>query len=187
MIESGMHTMDTGSSETSDLPFNVQTSRKIQTDFADSLDKCRQYISDLESFVKKNGLQVPPELVEKYSSHKKSKPPAPTMLMQDGSLTSLVKTFEQVKGHTMGYDIQVQYRNLTFWNNMNKVGIPTVGSAFKNMFCGTGEKHRVDIIKDLSGRILPGRMTLVMGPPGCGKYLSISIGCTMLFMNTSIL
>eukprot|EP01034_Spumella_vulgaris_P031175 gene31175-38522_t len=32
-----------------------------------------------------------------------------------------------------------------------------------------GKKRRVDIVKDLTGRILPKRMTLVMGPPGCGK------------------
>jgi ABC-type multidrug transport system ATPase subunit len=47
--------------------------------------------------------------------------------------------------------------------------IPTVGLAFRSMIMGSGEKHRVNIINDLTGRILPKRMTLVMGPPGCGE------------------
>eukprot|EP01034_Spumella_vulgaris_P038653 gene38653-47739_t len=37
------------------------------------------------------------------------------------------------------------------------------------MLKGKGKLHRVDILSDLTGRILPKRMTLVVGPPGCGK------------------
>eukprot|EP01034_Spumella_vulgaris_P003714 gene3714-4760_t len=50
-----------------------------------------------------------------------------------------------------------------------KKKIPTVGSSFVSMIAGSGKKSRVNIIHDLTGRILPKRMTLVMGPPGCGK------------------
>jgi hypothetical protein len=43
----------------------------------------------------------------------------------------------------------------------------TVGSSILNMFrCGSGPKHRVDILKNLSGRIQRAKLTLVMGPPG---------------------
>ncbi len=48
-----------------------------------------------------------------------------------------------------------------------KKTIVTVG----NTFTGSGEKLRANIVKDLTGRILPKRMTLVIGPPGCGEYV----------------
>jgi ABC-type multidrug transport system ATPase subunit len=50
-----------------------------------------------------------------------------------------------------------------------KKAIPTVGTALKNFLLGSGPKERVDILKDLTGRIMPKTMTLLMGPPGCGK------------------
>jgi len=149
--------------------FNAKASKKIQQELAQQHERDRSYISDLEMFVMENGLQVPEEL-------KKKREVVPALVvaehenvMKDGSLESLAKSFERTKPHSMNYEIKVQYRNLSFWNNMPKHKIPTVGSSFKELFMGSGKKERVDIIKDLSGRILPGRMTLVMGPPGCGK------------------
>lgn len=54
-----------------------------------------------------------------------------------------------------------------------KTRIPTVGSTFRDLLlCGTGPKQRIDILKNLTGRIATGKMTLVMGPPGCGEISS---------------
>ncbi|CAM9211888.1 unnamed protein product [Ectocarpus fasciculatus] len=66
-------------------------------------------------------------------------------------------------------EVEVQYRDLSFWGMVPKTTIPTVGSTFKHMIFGSGPKHRTDILKGLTGRIRPGKMTLLMGPPGCGK------------------
>eukprot|EP01034_Spumella_vulgaris_P025935 gene25935-32445_t len=88
--------------------------------------------------------------------------------MEDGSLEALTKSIEKHEDHVHRYEIQVQYRNLTFWNMVAKKTISTVGSSVVGMILG-GKKSRVNIINDLTGRILPKRMTLVMGPPGCGK------------------
>ncbi len=89
-------------------------------------------------------------------------------LMEDGSLEALTKSIERHDDHIHRYDIQVQYKNLTFWNMVAKKTISTVGSSLIGMVVG-GKKTRVNIINDLTGRILPKRMTLVMGPPGCGE------------------
>ena len=87
-------------------------------------------------------------------------------LTEDGGLDALEKTVQANVKHMHGYEISVQYRNLTFWNELPELSIATVGTTLM----GTGSKNnRVNIINDLTGRILPKRMTLVMGPPGSGK------------------
>lgn len=50
-----------------------------------------------------------------------------------------------------------------------KTHIPTVGSTIKDLLlCGTSPTQRIDILTNLTGRIAPKKMTLVMGPPGSG-------------------
>ena len=91
-------------------------------------------------------------------------------LMANGSLSALTKSVEKLKPLTHHYEVTVQYRNLTFWNDLpGQITYPTVGSTLAKVFYNSEKKHRVQIIGDLTGRILPKRMTLVMGPPGCGK------------------
>eukprot|EP01034_Spumella_vulgaris_P029906 gene29906-37037_t len=89
--------------------------------------------------------------------------------MGDGSLDALEKSTKLHSDHVQRHEIQVQFRNLTFWNTVPDKVIETVGSTFLSLFGVGGKKHRVDIVHDLTGRILPKRMTLVMGPPGSGK------------------
>ncbi len=89
-------------------------------------------------------------------------------LMEDGSLDSLTRSIKHTTEHVHRHEIHVQYRNLTFWNMVSEKKIATVGSVVLGLFGVGGKTHRVNIINDLTGRILPKRMTLVMGPPGCG-------------------
>ena len=61
------------------------------------------------------------------------------------------------------------YQDLGFYTKVTEKDFATVGSTFKRLICGSGPKHRVDIVKNLTGRIQRGKLTLVMGPPGSGK------------------
>jgi len=97
------------------------------------------------------------------------KPHNPRM-MPDGSLIALAESLKATEGHNRMHEVNIQYRNLSFWNTMPKKTIPTVGSSILKMFMGGGPKERVNIIKDLTGRIMPKTMTLLLGPPGCGKF-----------------
>ncbi|KAG8363960.1 hypothetical protein BUALT_Bualt19G0076700 [Buddleja alternifolia] len=54
--------------------------------------------------------------------------------------------------------------------------LPTLWNSLKSMFSDItrlpglpSQEAHVDIIKDVSGVIKPGRITLLLGPPGCGK------------------
>ncbi len=91
-------------------------------------------------------------------------------LMEDGSLSALADSIEHQIKHLDFYEIQVQYRNLTFWNLVTSKSISSVASTMRTLFLGGGKKHRVNIINDLTGRILSKTMTLVIGPPGCGGF-----------------
>ena len=163
------------SSEAKMTVFNVKANRKIQKEFIAQHEKDRAYIAELEKLLTEKGVELP-EIVQDMKKHlneKEATVHAVGRLMMDGSLDALMKSVRLVQDHTRNYEIVVQYRNLTFWNNLPKQAIPTVWSSVRKMFLGSGEKHRVNIINDLTGRILPKRMTLVMGPPGCGKHCKL--------------
>ena len=149
--------------------FNVKANRRVYKEFIDQHERDRAYIGELERLLKEGGIPIP-EIVHEIKKRLNRKATVDRVdgVMNDGSLSSLAKSVERTAELTQCYEINVQFRNLTFWNELPKKSIPTVGSSLKNMFW-SGKKHRVDIIKNLTGRILPRTMTLVMGPPGCGK------------------
>lgn len=128
--------------------------------------------ADLEMFVniKDFPLQVTTKSLSKISDTNQTMEERAVM---DGSVESIVKSAERIKAYTLHHEIRIRYRNMSFWNNMPKRTIPTVGSAVKEFFMGKGKKERVDVLKDLTGQILPGTMTLVVGPPGCGTNNTI--------------
>ncbi|KAK3229047.1 hypothetical protein Dsin_000928 [Dipteronia sinensis] len=53
---------------------------------------------------------------------------------------------------------------------IDKVGVklPTV-EVFRKLSSSKSHEAKINIINDVSGIIKPGRMTLLLGPPGCGK------------------
>ncbi len=148
--------------------FNVKANRKLQKEFLEKQERDRAYIAELEKLLHEKGVEIP-EHIHEFHKADKGRGRKVSFLMEDGSLAALSKVVERHAEHTHRYEIQVQYRHLTFWNEVLQKKIPTVGSSLRNLFVGSGKKHRVNIINDLTGRILPKRMTLVMGPPGCGE------------------
>lgn len=151
--------------------FNVQTNRRIYKEFIDQHERDQAYIAELERLLKDLNVEIPQKVIKtKLAVGHAPSEGAESGLMKDGSLAALAKSIDRIKEHTHTYEINVQYKNLTFWNALPPKTIPTVGSALRSMVFGSGPKQRVDIFKDLTGRILPQKMTLLMGPPGCGEH-----------------
>lgn len=153
--------------------FSGKANKKLQNEFAQQQERYIAYIAELEKLLTEKGIEIP-EFVHEFKKQTEAtamsgRDRKVSGLMEDGSLDALTKAVERTAEHAHRYEIHVQFRNLTFWNNMAKKRIPTVGRSVVSMFLGSGKKNRVNIINDLTGRILPKRMTLVMGPPGCGK------------------
>lgn len=144
--------------------FNVQANRKLYKEFVHQRERDQLYIAELEKALRSHGLELPilHELIAATQVQE-------SRLMKDGSLAALESSLRKIQDHNKMHEVYVQYRDLTFWNMVPKKTIPTVGSAVRNFLFGSGPKQRVDIIKGLTGRILPKTMTLLMGPPGCGK------------------
>ncbi|KAK2646907.1 hypothetical protein Ddye_022102 [Dipteronia dyeriana] len=74
--------------------------------------------------------------------------------------------------------VEVRYKNLSVEAECEVVHgkpLPTLWNATKSTFSGftsllgSKQEAKLRIIKDVSGIIKPGRMTLLLGPPGCGK------------------
>ncbi|KAG6759850.1 hypothetical protein POTOM_036343 [Populus tomentosa] len=74
--------------------------------------------------------------------------------------------------------VEVKYRNVCVEADCEVVRgkpLPTVWSTAKSILSGfanlsrSKQRTKISIIKDVSGIIKPGRMTLLLGPPGCGK------------------
>jgi len=148
--------------------FNVQANRKVFKEFVDQRDIDQRYIDELECLLKSNGIQPPARTDPMAKAYQGDHTPI-DIRMQDGSLASLEKSINHVKDHLMTRNFSVQFRDLTYWTLAPERRIPTVGSTLKTMFLGSGPKRRVDILKGLTGRLEPRTMTLLMGPPGCGK------------------
>lgn len=75
--------------------------------------------------------------------------------------------------------VEVKFKNLSVDAKGRVVHgkpLPTLWNSIKGSFSFLStvpgcevEKARISILKDVSGVLKPGRMTLLLGPPGCGK------------------
>ncbi len=150
---------------------NMQANRRIYKEFAEQIERDKVCIDELKRLLSENGIEVPAEIFENQAPPKiglQHKHFA-ERVMSDGSLNALASSLAVIREQYKMHEVCVQFRHLTFWNNVPKKFIPTVGSAVKNLLFGGGPKERVDIVKDLTGRIMSKTMTLLMGPPGCGE------------------
>lgn len=81
----------------------------------------------------------------------------------------LISAFGKVKELQKPFHVTIDFKDLSLWTMAPKENIQTVGTAILQLFMGSGPKHRVDILKGLTGRISPYKMTLLLGPPGAGR------------------
>lgn len=151
--------------------FNVKANRRVYKVYVDQHERDQAYIAELERVLKELNVSIPEVIPEAKRITDQIVPNHAVEhgLMKDGSLAALAKSMEWLKEHTHSFEINVQYTNLTFWNSLPAATIPTVGSAMKSLLFGGGPTRKVHIFKELTGRILPQKMTLLMGPPGCGE------------------
>ena len=71
------------------------------------------------------------------------------------------------------HPVSIVYKDVNFYTMVPEKEITTVGSILMNLLrCGSGPKHRVDILQNITGRIQHGKLTLVMGPPGECSFCS---------------
>ena len=135
-----------------------------------TIQELRKLVQTLENVLQQHGIPLPEQkaFVERLSSDNRF-----ARLLQEGTYEELKKYAEDMEKLCRKFTCKVTYRDLDIWTMSPKAEIETVASSLWTCFCGPGPLNRVDILKGLSGRILPGKLTLLLGPPGSGSFLTI--------------
>ena len=107
--------------------------------------------------------------------------------LSDASVDSLKKLFTRLRNMFEEHDLVIDYENLHLWTMASKARITTMSTAILETFIGSGRKSKVDVIKNLTGRIRTGKLTLVIGPPGCGKTTFLQLLSGRLEVGSSTL
>ncbi|XP_031741892.1 pleiotropic drug resistance protein 3 isoform X2 [Cucumis sativus] len=100
--------------------------------------------------------------------------------IENDNLKLLTKIKERI--HKVGVKfptVEVKYKNVHIeaeYEIVRGKALPTLWNSFQsNLFdimklCGSkSHEAKTNIVEDVSGVIKPGRLTLLLGPPGCGK------------------
>ncbi|CAK9322841.1 unnamed protein product, partial [Citrullus colocynthis] len=100
--------------------------------------------------------------------------------VENDNLKLLRKVRERI--HEVGVKfpmVEVKYKNVNIEAKCEVVrgkALPTLWNSLQTMlfdiikFCGAkSNEDKINLIEDVSGVIKPGRLTLLLGPPGCGK------------------
>lgn len=94
-------------------------------------------------------------------------------ILEDGTISEIEELLDQqTEAWSREMDIPIEYHDLTLTSNVpTEQVIPTVLTMLSSMllFWKTPNTKEIDILSHLTGRVLPRKMTLIIGPPGCGK------------------
>lgn len=126
------------------------------------------YIHKLEGILKDRGIDVPPDHPIFSVDHKLGT----DNLMKEGTVEELEGLTETTKELLRANDIAIEFHDLKYTTEIPKERkIQTVSTILLSMltFWKSVEKREIDILAGISGRILPRKMTLLIGPPGSGK------------------
>lgn len=141
---------------------------KIQDDLTRRCIEKDNYIKKLEVLLREHGIELPAsEMVVNLAFYE-----TVDNMMKQGSLEELEWIVENNKKLIRNLDIAVEFHNLSYSTEVPKNSvIPTVGSVLFSMLtaCIPKQTETIHILAESTGRILPRKMTLLLGPPGSGK------------------
>lgn len=165
--------------------FNFLANQKIQDDLTQQIIAKEEYIRFLEELLREKDIPIPehihsvlhpPPLPNTLQSQQ---PPSATV-MSEGSLEELRKVVTNTLDLVRPVDYTVEFHDISYITKVPKEKkIFSVSSIFLNVFCfwwqqcfqqeEKKKKKEIAILNHLTGRILPRKMTLLIGPPGSGK------------------
>ena len=170
--------------------FNLRANKELLEQIIQQLNNERkgrerdqQYIQQLLLCLHQHGIH-PPEEINDENNEQMNDEVSP--LLQDGSTKSFRQLLEsRANFRSERSPMAIHYENLSYWTMVTKQQIQTVASAASKILFGSGPQSRVDILHSMTGRIQPAAMTLLMGPPGCGKSTFLKALAGRLDVNSS--
>ena len=127
--------------------FTLRANQRIYNEIVARRNMDRQYIEALEAILLLNRINIP----DRDSIVTARNPDQRHLEAIDGSSEALANLLAKIKDLHQIYHVQICFKDLGYWTNSTKPYIPTVGSTMTNIFIGHGPKHRVDILKGLTG------------------------------------
>lgn len=141
-----------------------------------------EYIAKLVELLRENHID-PPEIPKVDDAnggvHRK---PRRIPVLVDTSEDQMNQLLTQQLEFLRPMDITVEYTHLSYKVYVPKKRvIPSVGTFLRSIFCfweNFASKKELRILDDVTGRIKPRKMTLLIGPPGSGKsvFLKMLLG-----------
>lgn len=127
--------------------FTLRANQRIYNEIVARRNMDRQYIEALEAILLLNRISIP----DRESIATARNPDQRHLEAIDGSSEALASLLAKIKDLHQIYHVQICFKDLGYWTNSTQPYIPTVGSTMAKMFIGHGPKHRVDILKGLTG------------------------------------
>ncbi len=150
--------------------FNFLSQQKVEAELTKQMANKDRYIELLEQVLRDNGLELPVDedlKTEKLASIVNN-------LLQQGTAEEIQILINNQKHLLRDNDFPVEFYDLTMSTEVPvEREIFSVSTVLYNIFLPwkafNKPKREIHIISNLTGRILPRKMTLLIGPPGSGK------------------
>jgi ABC-type transport system involved in cytochrome c biogenesis ATPase subunit len=160
--------------------FNILSWQKIQAELTKqcsdkdkNIHLLQDYIEQLEELLKEHNIDLPPHeqavispiLLELADN-----------LLKQGTIEELQTVINRNRDHMRNMEVAIEYHDLTLSTMKTKASdnVVSISTILKNFFFFWNRflpdyEQKVLILNHLTGRILPRKMTLLIGPPGSGK------------------
>lgn len=152
--------------------FAAISQQEIQGQLTQELIQTKKYVEKLEALLKEHNIEVPLEFRSSLSAIALHGVAKDRTILVNGSIDELRQLLEGRQKLAREQEVAVEYHNLHFHTTVDtEREISTVFTTLRDLlfFWVARPQKKLDILANVSGRILPRKMTLLIGPPGSGK------------------
>ena len=162
--------------------FYLKSNQKATKELTERLSEQAKYIAALEKILEDNQLPKPSReeyllIVKAHMSSRKAVRETLVGLLKSTKPAELQVYLDKLRKISREDTYAISYRDFGVWTVATPNRIETVGSKLVAPCINFGKSRRYDILKGLTGCIYPGRLTLLVGPPGSGKSTFLKALC----------
>lgn len=151
--------------------FSTRSHQKVEDALCKQVRDRDAYIAKLQTILRENEIEIPEPELNPLLPPTPPKDTAPEIV--DASEEQIRILLERQQKYCRPLDITLEYTHLTYTVRVPEHRqIPSVSSVLKGLICFWTRftpKKEIKILSDVTGRIKPRKMTLLIGPPGSGK------------------
>ena len=123
--------------------FHDAANEMVQKNFISENEKNRKYIEKLEKLLKEHNISIPTDEETKDAP----RGVAPAKALKNASVEAISNVLIEFKKYSQPFQVQVEYKHLSYWSMIPKKEIETVGNMLKSFLFGGGPKHKFHVLK----------------------------------------